>query len=75
MTPSTYWLSSAANCRPQVAKLELKDGTFLRPASTFRNFISKDPNSKFPAEKGRYALYLSPGCPWVRLAMDYGEAR
>ncbi|XXH06103.1 hypothetical protein Hte_012548 [Hypoxylon texense] len=42
-----------------------KDGHFTRPASTFRNFISADPNSQFPAEKGRYALYLSPGCPWA----------
>ncbi|KAF7561788.1 hypothetical protein G7046_g2360 [Stylonectria norvegica] len=42
-----------------------KDGRFTRPDSTFRNFISKDPNSKFPAEKDRYALYLSPGCPWA----------
>lgn len=42
-----------------------KDGHFTRPASTFRNFVSADPNSQFPAEKGRYALYISPGCPWV----------
>ncbi|ORY55872.1 glutathione S-transferase [Pseudomassariella vexata] len=49
-----------------VHKLEYsKDGHFVRPASTFRNFVSKDPNSQFPAEKGRYALYLSPGCPWA----------
>jgi len=41
------------------------DGSFVRPDSIFRNFISKDPNAKFAAEKGRYALYLSPGCPWA----------
>ncbi|KAI1384299.1 glutathione S-transferase [Hypoxylon trugodes] len=46
-----------------------KDGHFTRPASTFRDFISADPNSKFPAEKGRYALYLSPGCPWAHRTM------
>ncbi|KAK6834354.1 glutathione transferase [Apiospora arundinis] len=42
-----------------------KDGKFIRPASTFRNFVSKDPGSRFPAEKGRYALYISTGCPWA----------
>ncbi|KAI2620537.1 glutathione S-transferase [Hypoxylon sp. NC1633] len=42
-----------------------KDGHFTRPASSFRSFVSKDPGSPFPAEKGRYALYISPGCPWA----------
>ncbi|CAJ2500780.1 Uu.00g036330.m01.CDS01 [Anthostomella pinea] len=42
-----------------------KDGRFIRPDSAFRNFVSRDPNSTFPAEPGRYALYLSPGCPWA----------
>ncbi|KAI1772048.1 glutathione S-transferase [Hypoxylon cercidicola] len=50
----------------QTTKIEYqKDGHFTRPASTFRSFISADPNSQFPAEKGRYALYISPGCPWA----------
>ncbi|KAK7705311.1 hypothetical protein SLS64_008148 [Diaporthe eres] len=42
-----------------------KDGHFTRPASTFRNFISRAPGSKYPPEANRYALYLSPGCPWA----------
>ncbi|RYP67350.1 hypothetical protein DL771_007294 [Monosporascus sp. 5C6A] len=46
-----------------------KDGKFTRPDSTFRNFISKDPHSKYPAEKGRYALYVAPGCPWAHRTM------
>ncbi|KPM41736.1 hypothetical protein AK830_g4851 [Neonectria ditissima] len=37
---------------------------FARPESTFRNSVSRDPDAKFAAEKGRYALYVSPGCPW-----------
>ncbi|KAK0724367.1 glutathione S-transferase [Lasiosphaeris hirsuta] len=40
-------------------------GHFVRPASSFRDFVSPDPNSKFAAEKGRYALYLAPTCPWA----------
>lgn len=42
-----------------------KDGQFRRKASAFRNFISSDSNSEFPAEKGRYALYIHIGCPWA----------
>ncbi|KAH7015862.1 glutathione S-transferase [Ilyonectria destructans] len=42
-----------------------KGGNFTRPQSAFRDVVSRDPNSKFMAGKGRYALYLSPGCPWA----------
>lgn len=37
----------------------------MRPASTFRNFISREPDAKYPPEADRYALYISPGCPWA----------
>ncbi|KAI1843592.1 hypothetical protein JX266_010225 [Neoarthrinium moseri] len=54
------------SAKPDIHKLNYqKDGNFVRPDSTFRNFVSRDPNAKFPAEKGRYALYISPGCPWA----------
>ncbi|RVD89604.1 uncharacterized protein DFL_000606 [Arthrobotrys flagrans] len=42
-----------------------KDGQFHRKPSSFRSFISADPNSEFPAEKDRYVLYLNWGCPWA----------
>ena len=42
-----------------------KDGQFRRKPSAFRNFISPDPDSDFPAEKDRYALYIHLGCPWA----------
>ena len=42
-----------------------KDGQYRRKESAFRDFISKDPSSKFPAEKNRYALYVNYGCPWA----------
>jgi putative glutathione S-transferase len=41
-----------------------KTGTFNRQTSVFRNFISNEPNAQFPAEKGRYHLYVSYACPW-----------
>ncbi|KIW21237.1 hypothetical protein PV08_01817 [Exophiala spinifera] len=42
-----------------------KSGEFKRQQSSFRSWISKDPNSEFPAEKGRYHLYVSYACPWA----------
>jgi glutathionyl-hydroquinone reductase len=33
--------------------------------SSFRNWISTEPGAKFPAEKGRYHLYVSYACPWA----------
>ena len=41
-----------------------KDGHFRRKASQFRNWVTADPEGEFPAEKGRYVLYLNLGCPW-----------
>eukprot|EP00511_Aplanochytrium_stocchinoi_P008453 CAMPEP_0204857370 /NCGR_PEP_ID=MMETSP1347-20130617/20634_1 /ASSEMBLY_ACC=CAM_ASM_000690 /TAXON_ID=215587 /ORGANISM="Aplanochytrium stocchinoi, Strain GSBS06" /LENGTH=342 /DNA_ID=CAMNT_0052004747 /DNA_START=192 /DNA_END=1220 /DNA_ORIENTATION=- len=41
------------------------DGTFVRTETVFRNKISNEQGSKFPAEKGRYHLYVSYACPWA----------
>lgn len=42
-----------------------ESGAFKRSASTFRNFISRDPGSTFLPESGRYHLYISYACPWA----------
>jgi putative glutathione S-transferase len=39
------------------------DGTFKRPASSFRNFIRV--GGQFSPEKDRYHLYVSYACPWA----------
>ncbi|KAK1557674.1 hypothetical protein Q3G72_029383 [Acer saccharum] len=46
-------------------------GAFMRTASTFRNFISRDLNSQFLAESGRYHLYISYACPWASRCLAY----
>ncbi|CAN1221134.1 Glutathionyl-hydroquinone reductase YqjG [Linum grandiflorum] len=46
-------------------------GAFMRSASTFRNFISRDSNSHFPPESGRYHLYVSYACPWASRCLAY----
>ncbi|XP_073526203.1 glutathionyl-hydroquinone reductase YqjG-like [Phyllobates terribilis] len=46
-------------------------GAFDRSPSTFRNLISKDPNSRFTVEAGRYHLYVSYACPWASRCLAY----
>lgn len=67
-TPCIPLLPMLIPQKPEVYNHADKDGTFRRKDSQFRNFISSDPNSKFPAEKDRYALYINLGCPWAHRA-------
>jgi putative glutathione S-transferase len=41
------------------------DGAFVRPAYPFQGRITADGSSGFPAEAGRYHLYVSLACPWA----------
>lgn len=42
-----------------------EDGTFQRRDAVFRRFIEARPDAQFPAESGRYHLYVSLACPWA----------
>jgi len=42
-----------------------RDGEFVRQSSAFRHWISRDGSTLFPAEAGRYHLYVSLACPWA----------
>ena len=52
-------------------------GRFVRDASRFRNWITKDGSAGpsgdagFKAEPGRYHLYVSHACPWAHRAMIF----
>jgi putative glutathione S-transferase len=54
-----------------------KDGHFIRPSTSFRNFVTADgsagPSGKggFPAEAGRYHLYISLACPWAHRTLIF----
>ncbi len=41
------------------------DGRFVRPRTSFRDWITADGGSGFPAEAGRYHLYIAWACPWA----------
>jgi putative glutathione S-transferase len=44
---------------------EDSDGRFVRSETTFRDWVTADGSSGFPAEAGRYHLYISWACPWA----------
>lgn len=48
-----------------ILKYANEKGEFKRKESSFRNWITKDGSSGFPAESGRYHLYVSLACPWA----------
>jgi putative glutathione S-transferase len=55
------------------------DGEFVRAAYPFQGRITADGSSGYPAEPGRYHLYISWACPWahrtaiVRKLMGLGD--
>jgi hypothetical protein len=45
------------------------DGSFVRQEYSIRDRITADGSSGFPAEAGRYHLYVSLACPWAHRAI------
>jgi putative glutathione S-transferase len=54
--------------RPKQQPAGVQDGEFVRPAYPFRGRITADGSSGYPAEAGRYHLYISWACPWANRA-------
>ena len=44
-------------------------GEFERQEDAFRNWVTDDRSSPFPAASGRYHLYISLACPWASRAL------
>ncbi|MGK2931165.1 MAG: glutathione S-transferase family protein [Solirubrobacterales bacterium] len=55
--------------KPQFSAETDDKGTFVRQQSAFREAVSADGSSEFPAEAGRYHLYVSYACPWASRAI------
>jgi len=49
----------------QLPKEQTEEGEFKRQADTFRNWVTADGRSGYPAAKDRYYLYVSLACPWA----------
>jgi glutathionyl-hydroquinone reductase len=41
------------------------DGSFQRQEDAFRDWVTADGSSGYPAQSGRYHLYVSLACPWA----------
>ncbi len=46
-------------------RLQDETGRFVRRPSSFRERVTADGSSGFPAEAGRYHLYIAWACPWA----------
>lgn len=46
-------------------------GEFRRTESRFRNWVTADGSSGFPAQPGRYHLYVSLACPWAHRTLIF----
>lgn len=46
-------------------------GRFVRQESAFRHWVTADDRSGFPAEPGRYHLYVSYACPWAHRTLIF----
>ncbi len=54
-----------ATVQPQFPGEQSPEGEFVRQDDAFRNWITADGSSGFPAVAGRYRLYVSLACPWA----------
>ncbi len=58
-----------------------KDGQFIRPTTSFRNWVTPDgsagPSGKdgFKAESGRYHLYVALSCPWAHRTIIFRKLK
>ncbi|MDQ6766902.1 MAG: glutathione S-transferase family protein [Candidatus Eremiobacteraeota bacterium] len=57
---------SLMNARAQFPAETSTDGEFVRQDDVFRDWVRADGSSGYPAEAGRYHLYVSLACPWAQ---------
>lgn len=50
-------------------------GRFQRPETAFRDRVSADGASGFPAEAGRYHLYVAHACPWAHRTIVFRKLK
>jgi len=50
-------------------------GRFVRKDAAFRNRVTADGSSGFPAESGRYRLYVSLACPWAHRTLIFRKLK
>ena len=53
------------NTKAQFPDEQSQAGEFERQEDAFRDWVSKDASTPYPAVAGRYHLYVSLACPWA----------
>jgi putative glutathione S-transferase len=53
------------NTTAQFPQEQSAEGEFERQEDAFRDVVSADGSSRYPAAAGRYHLYISLACPWA----------
>jgi|SRR5579872_6108 len=53
------------NVKAQFPQEQTAEGEFARQEDAFRGWVTADGRSGYPAEAGRYHLYVSYACPWA----------
>ena len=61
--------------RGQFPAEQTDDGEFPRQEDAFRQWISTDGSTPFPAEPARYHLYVSLACPWAHRSLIVRQLR
>lgn len=51
--------------KAQFPEEQSPSGEFVRQQDAFRDWVRADGSSQYPAEAGRYHLYVSLACPWA----------
>jgi glutathionyl-hydroquinone reductase len=51
--------------KPQFPDEQTADGSFARQEDAFRDWVRAGDSSEYPAQSGRYHLYVSLACPWA----------
>ncbi len=57
---------AAGKQAPEAAAQQARPAEFSRPAYPFQGRITANGSSGYPAEAGRYHLYISWACPWAQ---------
>ena len=55
----------AMTTKAQFPEEQSEDGEFERQEDAFRDWVSADGSTPYPAVAGRYHLYVSLACPWA----------
>jgi len=61
--------------RAQFPNEQSEDGAYQRQEDVFRDLVTKDGSSGFPAVSGRYHLYVSWACPWAHRTIIFRKLK